>query len=285
MIEFKPIIHSYEATIGNFFVNAFLIETSNGVIAIDSTLAIPSTNDLRDVIQNKIKKKLKGVLLTHGHPDHYTGIGELIKGFGDIPVIATQGALNQCLARDEEESGYLGSDQAFGALYPKERVFPNKLVKSGENITIDNITFTIDNLGACESDDDSIWSMNIENTLHVFSGDIVYNHMHTFFRDGHVSNWLKQLDYCISKFDTKTVFHSGHGEDMGIEMFYWKRGYIHAFLRKLKDLLEDKPTLTNEEQQQLFDTLKSYLPNDKLLFLTGWQFDDMVLALKKDGVL
>lgn len=285
MLDFKPKIHKYEATIGNFFVNAFLIESENGVIAVDSTLAIPSTNDLREIIQNKIKKDLIGVLLTHGHPDHYTGVAELIKGYGDIPVIATQGALNQCLARDEEESGYLGSDQAFGALYPKERVFPNQLVKSGDTISLDGLSFTIENLGACESDDDSLWSMTIDNLLHVFSGDIVYNQMHTFFRDGHVSNWLKQLDYCISKFDTNTIFHAGHGEEMGIEMLYWKRGYIQAFLRKLKDLLGNKPTLSPDEQQLLFNTLKSYLPNDKLLFLTGWQFDDMVTALKKDGVL
>lgn len=285
MSDFIPKINKYEATIGGFLVNAFLIETANSVVAVDATLAIPSTNDLREIIQNKIRKKLIAVLITHGHPDHYTGVSELIKGYGDIPVLATRGAINQCRARDEEESGYLGSDQAFGPLYPKTRVFPNKEVKSGEAFNFDGVSFSVENLGGCESDDDSLWSMQIENKLHVFSGDIVYNHMHTFFRDGHVSNWLNQLDYCISKFDHNTVFHTGHGEDMGLEMFYWKKGYIHAFLRILKGLLGDKETLTTEEQQVLFSKLKSYLPNDKLLFLTGWQFDDMIRFLRKDGVL
>jgi glyoxylase-like metal-dependent hydrolase (beta-lactamase superfamily II) len=285
MSKFIPKIHKYEATIGNFFVNAFLVETSNSVIAIDSTLAIPSTNDLIEIIRSKIKKKLSGILITHGHPDHYTGISELVREFGDIPVLSTQGAINQCMERDKEEGGYLGSDQAFGALYPKKRLFPNQVVKDKETYTFDNVSFTIDHLGACESDDDSMWSMQIENTNHVFSGDIIYNYMHTFFRDGHVKNWLVQIDKCINHFDCQTVFHTGHGEDMGIEMFYWKRAYIQAFLRILKELLGDKPVLSDKEKQILFTRMQTFLPNDKLMFLLGWQFDDMIMMLRKDQVI
>lgn len=285
MSTFIPKIYKYEATIGNFFVNAFLIETANGVVAVDATLAIPSTNDLRDIIRNKIKKELYAILITHGHPDHYTGIAELVKGFGEIPVHATQGAIDQCLARDKEESGYLGSDQAFGALYPKERMFPNTVVSNGEAVVFDDVVFTIENLGGCESDDDSLWSLQIGEQLHVFSGDIVYNKMHTFFRDGHSSNWIKKLDYCIGKFDQNTIFHTGHGEDMGIEMLYWGKSYIQAFLRILKGMLGNKETLSATEQQVLFSKMQSFLPNDKLLFLTGWQFDDMIKALRKDNML
>jgi len=285
MNNFIPKIYRYEATTGGFLVNAFLVETANSVIAVDATLSIQSTNDLRSIIQDNIKKKLTAVLITHGHPDHYTGIAELVKGFGDIPVLATQGAIDQCKSRDEEESGFLGSDGAFGSLYPKQRMFPNKVAKSGETFSFDNTDFTIENLGACESDDDSMWSMQVDGQLHVFSGDIAYNQMHTFFRDGHASNWLKKIDYCINKFDHNTMFHTGHGEDMGIEVFYWEKGYINAFLRILKEMLGNKETLSSDEQMILFSKMKTYLPSDKLLFLTGWQFDDMVKFLRKDGSL
>lgn len=127
--DFVPKIHRYEATYGNFFVNVFLVELENSVVSIDSAIALSDVKNIRDILKNNIQKDLSAVLLTHGHPDHYTGAGELIKGYGDIPVIATEGTLQQCLSRDEEESGDLGSEEGFGSEYPQHRVFPKKLLK------------------------------------------------------------------------------------------------------------------------------------------------------------
>lgn len=285
MSEFEPVIHRYEATAGGFFVNAFLIETKQGVVAVDSTLSVSSVNDIRAIIQEKIKKDLIAVLLTHGHPDHYTGAGELMKGYGDIPFLATQGAIDQAKARDEEESGYLGSDQVFGSEYPSERIFPNTVVQDGETHTFDGVDFRIENLGPCESDDDSTWTIKVGDDTHVFSGDIVYNHMHTFFRDGHAAHWLSQLDACIKQYDHTTIFHTGHGEDMGIEAFFWEKGYIEAFLNILKSLLNGRDAISDEEKASLIKKMQAYLPSDKLLMLTTWQFEEMVLVLKKEGLL
>jgi glyoxylase-like metal-dependent hydrolase (beta-lactamase superfamily II) len=285
MIDFIPKIHKYESTVGMFYVNAFLVESANSVVAIDATLANSSVADLRSMINDKIKKPLVGVLLTHGHPDHYTGVAELIKGFGDIPVIATEGTLAQAHSRDAEESGYLGSPNAFGQDYPAVRVFPNQIVKDGFKASFDDVEFTLEDLGPCESDDDTTWTINVDNVEHVFSGDIVYNYMHTFFRDGHSANWLKQLDYVQQKYNINTVFHGGHGADYGIETIYWQKSYNLAFLRLLKELVGEKPTLNTEEQQLLFTRMQQFLPNTNLLFLSGWQFDDMVNALRIDGIL
>jgi glyoxylase-like metal-dependent hydrolase (beta-lactamase superfamily II) len=284
-MDYKPVIHRYEATLGGFLVNAFLIETSSSVIAIDATLAISSTNDLRALLQDKIKKPLKAVLLTHGHPDHYTGVSELIKGYGDVPVIATRQCAEQCRARDEEESGYLGGDQAFGPQYPRTRVFPNTFLVDGDRYQCDGVTLQLCHLGPCESDDDSLWLMNDGTQEHVFSGDVVYNNMHTFFRDGHYLSWMRQLTACIERFDETTVFHTGHGEDMGIELFHWQRAYNQAFTDLLKRMLRGRDTLDEQEQNVLFGKMQRFLPNDKLLMLTRWQFDDMVKVLRRDRVV
>lgn len=280
-----PVIHRYEATYGTFYCNVFLVETPNSVIAIDSAISIPDVQNIRSMINDQIKKPLKAVLLTHGHPDHYTGAIELVRGFGDIPVVATQGVRNQCETRDAEESSYLGSEQAFGAAYPKTRLFPNSIVSDGAVQVYDDVAFTLRDLGPCESDDDCFWTIGVGDVQHVFSGDIVYNQMHTFFRDGHTTNWLRRIDECIATYDSSTVFHTGHGNDMGIEMFYWKKGYILAFVRVLGDMLAGRPTLPAAERDALVTRMRSYVPNDKLMFLTSWQFDDAVRVMRQDGIL
>jgi glyoxylase-like metal-dependent hydrolase (beta-lactamase superfamily II) len=284
MADNIPRVHRYQATLGGFLVNSWLVETATAVVAVDATLAVPSTDELRAQL-DAIGKPLKAVLLTHGHPDHYTGIGELIRGRGDIPVLATAGAIAQCQARDDEEAGYLGSDQAFGPAYPKHRVMPNQVVADGETWTFDDLPFTLRHSGPGESDDDSLWVSNIGGTPTVFSGDIVYHGMHSFFRDGHTREWLSALDRWLREFDESTVFHGGHGDSFGLAALHWQRGYLNAFVDLLARMLAGRVTLPPDEQRLLMDRMHSYLPTDDLLMLVGWQFDDMVAALRAGGVL
>ncbi len=284
MSDFTPVIHRHRG-VEPFFVNAFLVETANSVVAVDSLIAMTDITALRDKIDRQIGKKLVAVLLTHGHPDHYTGAAELARGYGDVPIMATPGVRAQCETRDAEESGYLGSDQAFGADYPKHREFPNEMVTDGQVFTVDDVAFTCRDLGACESDNDLTWSVQVGDQTHTFSGDIVYSHTHAFFRDGHLSNWLQTLDRFAAETPTSTVFHPGHGDDFRVEMFHWQRAYHNAFRSILETMLNGRDTLDAQEQQELERHMFSFLPNQDLSFLTLWQFDDMVKALRADGML
>jgi len=50
------------------FVNAYLIETANGVVVIDSALTVSENKALKAQLDS-ISKPLLAVLLTHPHPD------------------------------------------------------------------------------------------------------------------------------------------------------------------------------------------------------------------------
>ena len=50
-------------------------------------------------------------------------------------------------------------------------------------------------------------------------------------------------------------------------------------------ILNGRDTLDAQEQQELERHMFSFLPNQDLSFLTLWQFDDMVKALRADGML
>jgi glyoxylase-like metal-dependent hydrolase (beta-lactamase superfamily II) len=158
-------------------------------------------------------------------------------------------------------------------------------VADGETWTFDDQSFTLRHSGPGESDDDSLWTTDIDGTPTVFSGDLVYHATHSFFRDGHTREWLSALDRWLLEFDQATVFHGGHGDSFGLAALHWQRGYINAFVDLLGRMLDGRVTLPPAEQQLLIERMHSYAPTDDLAFLAGWQFDDMVLALRANGVL
>jgi len=279
---FTPVIHRFEATVADFFVNAFLVETANGVVAIDSTLAISSSSALRKKIDEEIRKPLLAVLLTHGHPDHYTGLVELTKGL-DVPILSTQAALD--FAHSEDKTKEAIAITIFGDEYPRKRIFPNTIVKDGEEVTFDGVKFQVRDYGPGESDGDALWILDIGGVKHVFLGDIIHNHMHCFFRDGHALEWLVILDRLLGEFDHTAVLYTGHGDPCGTEIVHWHKAYIQAFLGSLKSMLGGRDSLTEEEKQKLVGRMQSFLPNDKTLFLLTYEFDETIKLLRERNVV
>jgi glyoxylase-like metal-dependent hydrolase (beta-lactamase superfamily II) len=275
MAMFKPRIHEYKSTVLNWFVNVFLVETQNGVVLIDGAVGILSGQEIREIIDHKIKKPLLGVLLTHGHPDHYTGVVNIVKD-RNIPFYATHEAYNQAKDRDEHESGDMKI--YFGDEYPPVRMLPNAFIKNGESITIDNINFQVRDFGECESTSDCAWLVDVDGVKHVFIGDLVYNKMHPYFGDGHITNWLQALEKLRGEFDINTVLYPSHGDRCGIEITYWLEAYIKMFVNTVKELKKDKEILSEKDKQILGEKLKSFLPNDDLIFLIFYKLDE---TLKK----
>ena len=92
-------IHTHACGEGGIFVNAYLIESRAGVVAVDATLSESESKPLRKEVE-AIGKPLLAVLVTHPHPDHVAGITNLVAA--DSPkIIATQPVLD--LMRKLEE--------------------------------------------------------------------------------------------------------------------------------------------------------------------------------------
>lgn len=278
MNGYSPIIHKY-TTPKYLTVNVFLVETESGVVVVDTATAVSTSQDIRDIVDKKIKKPLLAILLTHGHPDHYVGAGEIVKRL-DVPILATQGTIDFARYQDEEKFDTLIT-RNYGADAPQKRVFPNQVVEDNDVVTFDDVAFRIEDLGACESGADSVWIITIDGVKHVFLGDLVYNHVHSYFRDGHALKWLKALDQLLGEFDHTAVFHPAHGEDCGTEMIYWQKAYIEAFLGTLKSMLGGTDKLDDAEKQQLVRKMGSFLPNDKLIALMKYELDETISILKE----
>jgi glyoxylase-like metal-dependent hydrolase (beta-lactamase superfamily II) len=242
-------------------VNAYVVELSNSVVVVDTTLALSSARALREKASS-FGKPIEAVLLTHGHPDHYTGLVM----FEDVPRFASQGCLEfahrEDVAKAPVAMSLLGDD------YPRQRVFPDMIIEGGTTLTFGDTDFTFHDLGPGESDADGMWTFESEGCTSAFIGDVATLNCHCFFRDGHAYDWLRTLDDLSGRFDGRTRLYLGHGASpAGTEVLDWQRGYIHAFLHAVAD---------RPDREDVIAAMKQYLPTDATLFLLDYELEKTI---------
>ena len=156
-----PTIHRFPVEHEGAFVNAYLVETASGVVAVDGLLHVSAAKEMRAGIE-RLGKPLLAALLTHSHPDHYAGLGEIVAG-REVPIYAPQGVIDTITADDALKDQIVGP--FFGEEWPENRVFPNTAIADGESVSFDEVTFTVIDLGPSESPHDSPWILGDDERI------------------------------------------------------------------------------------------------------------------------
>jgi glyoxylase-like metal-dependent hydrolase (beta-lactamase superfamily II) len=266
-----PTIHRFPVQHGSAFVNAYLVETASGVVAVDGLLHVSAAREMRAAIE-RLRKPLLAALLTHSHPDHYAGLGELVAG-ADVPIYAPQGVIDTIAADDALKDQIVGP--FFGEEWPATRVFPNTAVADGESVSFDEATFTVVDLGPSESPHDSPWILG-EEAKTVFLGDQIYDHTHCYLADGFYAEWLANIETLRTRFPADVLFYVGHGGPVGPEMWDWQRGYIELFVEAVSDADWSDP---DRAKATVVGRMKEYEATDALQFLMELSIEPMAAKL------
>ncbi|MFK5915467.1 MAG: MBL fold metallo-hydrolase, partial [Woeseiaceae bacterium] len=174
------VIHMLTSKERTFFTNAYIIETKNALVVVDTMMIKSDATLLRQHIDN-IKKPLIAVIITHGHPDHYNGTEIITSGFTKIPIISTKGVSN-CI-EDTFDSKEVKWKSYFDQDWPDNKVLPNQLVNDAEVVNLDGLSYRFRDLGAAESNSDLFFTLGKKQSV-VFVGDVVFNKVHGFMSDG-----------------------------------------------------------------------------------------------------
>jgi glyoxylase-like metal-dependent hydrolase (beta-lactamase superfamily II) len=267
----EPIIHRFPVHHEGAFVNAYLVETAAGAVAVDGLLQLSAAKEMRAAL-DRLGKPLRAVLVTHSHPDHYAGLGEVVAGL-DVPIYAPQGVIDTITADDALKDQIIGP--MFGEDWPANRVFPDTPIGDGETVTVDDVKFTVIDLGPSESPHDSPWIVG-DDAKTVFLGDQIYDHKHGFLGDGFYAEWLANIEKLRARFPEDAVFHIGHGGPVRSEMWDWQRGYIELFVEAVMDADWSEP---ERAKRTVVDRMKEYEPSGELQMLMELSIEPVAAKL------
>jgi glyoxylase-like metal-dependent hydrolase (beta-lactamase superfamily II) len=219
-----PRIHVFAAPADEFFVNSFIVEGKDELVVIDVQFLISSAQALVTRI-TELSKPLAAIIVTHPHPDHFNGLGVVLKALGDVPVYANRATVETIQAtRQAKRDAWT---PVYGDDYPQDDACPTHMIGQDETLRLASVDFRVIGLGAGESTDNTI--IHIPAADAVIASDLIYNECHPWLAEHRSQLWLEQLDRVEAEFGGVAHVYAGHGPKGGRELFERQRQYILQF--------------------------------------------------------
>jgi glyoxylase-like metal-dependent hydrolase (beta-lactamase superfamily II) len=182
-------VHVFSSEESAFFVNSFVIETTRGLVLVDTQFLTSSARRLRDAIRTH-GKQLLAVVITHPHPDHFNGTAEIAHEWPGLPIYATKATIDVIRATEADKRA--AWTPVYGDHYPDQTVLPNTVVMPGQAVVVDGLELRIDDLGEGESADITV--IPLPNSNQLIASDLLYHRVHPWLAEGRTKQWLSQLE-------------------------------------------------------------------------------------------
>jgi glyoxylase-like metal-dependent hydrolase (beta-lactamase superfamily II) len=257
------IVHTYRSGETGLFVNSYLVEGAEGVIAVDAPLLLSDGRAFRARLE-ALRKPLLGVLVTHPHPDHYNTIAQLVAGEA-VPVIAHSDVDREIRAKHDAKRAQWGP--MFGDEWPPRAIFPDRTLADEESVEFGDLRFTAWDFGPGESDSETVWLLGDGETA--FVGDLVFNGTHAYLADGRTDAWLRALDRAEEALAGVRTLYVGHGPPAAPEVMGDQRRYLLMAREAIARAAGGRAQLTDYEASSVVKLMERYLPTAPLSWLVA----------------
>jgi glyoxylase-like metal-dependent hydrolase (beta-lactamase superfamily II) len=253
-------IHTY-TSVGPSPVNSYWIPTAKGIIVIDTQRDKPNAERLLQEIQ-ETGKPIEAIMITHPHPDHYFGTSILSNGTNNIPIYATQATFDTI--KNDPAHLIALAKQLMGKDYPGKIILPNRIVESGQNVTVDGITFRFENIGPGEASTETMIFVPSQKIL--FTGDLVNHHMHPLltgptFNVSLSQDWINQINYVMDKYSDAKVLYPGHGPAGNYSLLLNQQlQYINTFRSLVQQHMQPSGNVSDQGRTIIKNELERIYP-------------------------
>ena len=210
---------------GTGTVNTYWIETPGGGLVV-----IDVQRDLIHAAQalaavKAVGKPVRAILVTHAHPDHYTGLGLFRQAFPGVPVYSSKATADAI--RNDTYGANAGTQADAPDITPRDFVVPGVTFDDDTTLQIDGLTIIAREMGLGEAP--ATTAYYLPSTRELFTGDVILNRLHGPLREAHTGEWLGIIDRLDAMYPNVTVVHPGHGASGPKEpMFHDKRLYLRT---------------------------------------------------------
>lgn len=216
-------IHTYKAPEEGLFVTSQIVETTDGLVVFDAVFHIKHAEELANYIAG-LGKQVNRIVLSHIHPDHWSGLSVLHDRFPEAPIYA----LPEITAYIRENGQKIldARNAAFGPVVAKAPTLPDHDLAVGA-ATIGGVRFEFERQPDGESDWQTIVRLPDAGVVMVF--DLVFpSEHHLFTVANHFDHWVEILQAlkgdAAKGYDTLMV---GHGNPAGFDVIDGNIAYLH----------------------------------------------------------
>ncbi len=232
-------------------ISATLISGQRDAVLVDAFITVEQAHALVEWVEAH-GKNLTTIYVTHGHGDHFFGIGALLERFPKARAVATPAVVKFMHQQASPES----IANFWGVRFPGQ--IPDRLVIAeelkGKVIELEGRDLVVVEVGHTDSDDTTC--LHVPSVGLVVAGDVAYNDVHLYLAESNAQTrreWIAALD-TIESLQPRAVIagHKRPGNDDGPRIIEETRQYIRAF---------DRVAETTTTARELYDQMLSLYPD------------------------
>ena len=228
-----------------------LIYGARDAVLVDAFMTVKQANALADWAAAK-NKNLTTIYITHGHGDHWFGVGTLLERFPNARAVATPHVVKVMREDASPERLSKGWKAAFPGQIPDNLLIAEEL--KGNVIDLEGQELVAVELG--HTDTDLTTCLNVPSIGLVVAGDAAYNDVHLYLAESNEQTrreWISALDKIESLKPCAVVAsHKRPENDDNPRIIEETRRYIRDF---------DRLTEKTRTAQELYDKMLELYPN------------------------
>ena len=211
-------------------ISATLISGERDAVLVDALLTSGQATVLTEWVAAH-GKNLTAIYITHGHGDHWFGLGAVLDRFPGARAVALPAVIEQMRAGSAPEVMESFWKPRFDGKLPQDLVFPEPL--EDHTIELEGHELVAVELGHTDTDQTSC--LHVPDVGLVVAGDSAYNDVHLYLAESDPQGrreWIAALD-TIEALHPQTVIagHQRAGRHDGPEIIEETRQYIRDFDR------------------------------------------------------